>query len=305
MRFAVILNRGGGTLRSLDLGEFAGKMTDMLRTAGHEAEVEIIDGEELMDMLDRAVARADLDVVMIGGGDGSVSAAAGRLMDTDKALAVLPAGTMNLFARSLAIPLQLDAAVEALSGGVIRPVDIASANGKAFVHQFSIGMHPKLIRLREQMEFRSRWGKIHASVKAAIDTLRAPPRMRVQLTIDGEEHERSTNGIGVTNNLFGEGHLPYADDPDGGRLGVYVSVARGRRELAKFFLNMAVGRWEANDQVDIFEAEEVIIKVRSAHKRTGCAVDGELCGLSAETTLRIHKKALKVLVPSDQGGPKP
>ena len=103
------------------------------------------------------------DVVLAGGGDGTVSAAAAALMGKKKALAILPAGTMNLFARGLGIPLSLDAAVEAFADGEVRPVDMASANGRPFVHQFSIGMHAKMVGVRDKMEFGSRLGKMRAS----------------------------------------------------------------------------------------------------------------------------------------------
>ena len=90
-----------------------------------------------------------------------------RLMGKKKALAILPAGTMNLFARSLGIPLTLDAAVQSFADGKVQAVDIATANGQPFVHQFSIGMHAKLVHLREKMDFGSRLGKIRASARAA------------------------------------------------------------------------------------------------------------------------------------------
>src|SRR5690606_33103300 len=110
MRFKVVLNRDGGTLRTFDLDAFVERLHTVLLRAGHEVEVAVITGNELEDALDAAL-ESDCDVVMVGGGDGTVSAAAGRMMAQDKALAVLPAGTMNLFARSLAIPLDLDEAV--------------------------------------------------------------------------------------------------------------------------------------------------------------------------------------------------
>ncbi|MEO4000668.1 diacylglycerol kinase family protein [Mesorhizobium sp. CAU 1732] len=296
MRFQVILNRDGGTLRTLDLDQFSTRMRQTLEDAGHTVKVDIVPGSEIEATLDTAL-RSRCDVIMVGGGDGTVSSAAGKLNGSKKVLAILPAGTMNLFARSLAIPLQLDQAVASFADGEVRAVDLASANGRIFIHQFSIGMHAKLIKLREKREFASRLGKIRASVQAGFGTFFRPPRIRVAMTIDGKEMTFSTAGIGVTNNLFGEGHLPYADTPDGGVLGVYVTRARRKRDLARFFFNMALGRWRANDQVDIFSAKTVTVKLASHHKRLGCAMDGELCKLSEVTELEILPGALKVLAP--------
>lgn len=296
MRFQVILNRDGGTLRTLDLGEFSSHTRQTLEDAGHSVKVDIVAGTDIESALDKAL-KSRCDVIMVGGGDGTVSSAAGKLNGAKKILAILPAGTMNLFARSLSIPLQLDQAVAAFAGGEVLAVDLASANGRIFVHQFSIGMHAKLIKLREKRAFASRLGKMRASVQAGFGAFFRPPRIRVAMTVDGKEMTFSTAGIGVTNNLFGEGHLPYADTPDGGVLGVYVTRARRKRDLARFFFNMALGRWRENDQVDIFSAKTVTVKLTSHYKRLGCALDGELCDLSEVTELEILPGALKVLTP--------
>lgn len=197
MRFQIILNRDGGTLRTLDLDGFAAAMRGVLEAASHEVAIAVIAGDELEAALDDALASA-CDVVMVGGGDGTVSAAAGRLTGSDKALAILPAGTMNLFARGLGIPLRLEDAVAAFAHGRMRAVDVASANGRPFVHQFSVGLHAKLIRLRQKRSFSSRLGKIWASVRAGLEALFRPPRLRIALEIDGVPTELSTAGIGVT-----------------------------------------------------------------------------------------------------------
>ena len=297
MKFHVILNRDGGSLKTLDIDAFAEDVRAQLEAGGHQVEVEAVSGSELETRLDLAV-HGPAEVVMAGGGDGTISAAAGRLCGTGKALAVLPAGTMNLFARSLGIPLDLRAAVAAFVDGHVRTVDLGIAGDRHFVHQFSVGLHAKLIRLREKREFGSRLGKIRASMQAGLDAFLRPPRMRVELELDGKTLRVLTSSIGITNNLFGEGHLPYTDTPDGGVLGVYVTRARRRRDLLKFVANMALGRWRANDQVEIRSAKGVVVRLAGPHARFGCAIDGELCELEPETTVRIMPGSLRVLVPS-------
>ena len=182
-------------------------------------------------------AASHADVLLAGGGDGTASAAAGMLMGKKKALAILPAGTMNLVARGLGIPLSLDGAVQAFAEGEVMPIDVASANGHPFIHQFSIGMHAKMVDLRDKMTFGSRLGKMRASMRASLATLLDPPSLKVLLKVGDAEIMTRATAISITNNLFGEGHLPYADQPDGGVLGVYVTVARERGQLLRFFLN--------------------------------------------------------------------
>lgn len=303
MRFLAVLNRDGGTLRGMDLDAFSAAIKEALTDAGHSIETHIVAGDEVVEALNKAARKQSVDVVLAGGGDGTISAAAAALKDKKKALAILPAGTMNLFARSLGVPQTLDTALKSFAEGEIKPVDVASANGRIFVHQFSIGMHATMVRLRDKMEFRSRLGKIGASVKAAYTTIMNPPAMIVSLEIGEAEIVTRTTGIGVTNNLFGEGHLPYADHPDGGVLGVYITVARQRGELLSFMLNMARGKWRDNQQVEIHQAERVVLKIRSAKAAFKCVIDGELSGLEPETVLKIHPKSLRVLVPKTSDRP--
>lgn len=299
MRVAAILNRDGGSLRTRDLDLFAEAIREAFHAGGHRVDVRVVEGREIVAALEQAVSSPEWDIVMAGGGDGTVSTAAGLLMETDKVLAVLPAGTMNLFARSLGIPLALEEALEAFASGTVRQVDVASANGTAFVHQLSIGMHPKLIQLREQQQhFSSKLGKMRASLEATLWALLRPPRFRARLVLDGEEWITSTSSIGITNNLFGEFHLPYADDPAGGLLGVYVTKGRTRWELAKFLFYVAIGRWSGNDQVEIRQAREVRVELLTPHHHFGCAIDGEIFELEKTTTLKIHPGVLRVLVPA-------
>lgn len=298
MRFICVLNRDGGTLRTLDRDAFARQMQETLAAAGHEAETRVVAPRTIEKALKEAAAEPDCDVVIAGGGDGTVSTAARCLMDARPALAILPAGTMNLFARTLGIPLDLEAAVEAFANGVVRKVDMASANGRPYVHQFSIGMHAKLVSLRSRMSFETRLGKMRASAQAAVETILRPPVMRIGIEIDGEEISVDTNGVGISNNVFGEGHLPFADRPDGGELGIYIAQARSRPQMLRLVAGMALGRWRQTEEIKVRTAREIVLHLPPrARRRRACVIDGELCDLEQTTVLKIHPRALKVLVP--------
>lgn len=301
MNFLMILNKDGGTLRSLDAGEFAERACRTLESAGHSVRSRIVAGKQVVAALKEATGDKGIDVVMAGGGDGTVSAAAAGVMGSAKALAILPAGTMNLFARSLGIPLSLDDAVAAFAAGHLRAVDIATANGKPFVHQFSVGMHPRIVEMRSRMEFSSRLGKIGSSLRAALDSVRDPVQLKVKLEMPHTEIIATTTGISISNNLYGEGHLPYADRPDGGTLGVYITSAKYRRHLLLLCLTAAFGRWRTSEQVEIHQTDAVLLKIES-RRRQRCVIDGELQPLGPETEIRIHPRGLKVLVPAGEVG---
>ncbi|MDG4888598.1 MULTISPECIES: diacylglycerol kinase family protein [unclassified Mesorhizobium] len=297
MRFAAVLNKDGGTLRTTDVAAFADRVRELLEAAGHSVQIDIVAGGEIATALEKAIARRTVDVVLAGGGDGTVSTAASLLMNKKKALAILPAGTMNLFARSLGIPQTLEAALKAFTDGEVKAVDMATANGRPFVHQFSIGMHARMVQLREKMDFGSRLGKMRASVRAAWATIKNPRTLKVTLTIGKTDIITRATGIGISNNLFGEGHLPYADNPAGGVLGIYVSVARRRRDLVKLLLAMLRGRWRQSEHVEIHQADKAVLKIHSSPTKFKAVMDGELVKLERETTVEIHPATLNVLVP--------
>ncbi|RRI04964.1 diacylglycerol kinase family lipid kinase [Mesorhizobium tamadayense] len=298
MRFAAVLNQDGGTLRTADISAFADRLRRTLEAAGHSAQIEIVAGSNIGAALEKAIAKRNIDVVIAGGGDGTISTAASLLMNKKKALAILPAGTMNLFARGLGIPQTLDAALKSFADGEVMAVDVASANGQPFVHQFSIGMHARMVQLRENMVFGSRLGKMQASVRAAWATIKNPRSFKVTLSIGKAEIVTRTTGIGISNNLFGEGHLPYADNPAGGVLGIYVSVAHRRHHMAKLLLDMLRGRWRDSEHVEIHQADKAVLKIHSPTKKFSAVMDGELVGLERETVIEIHPRALNVLVPA-------
>lgn len=298
MRFAAVLNREGGTLRTTDLDALAGQMRSVLEAWGHRLDIDIVGGGDISAALAEAAGRRGVDVVLAGGGDGTISAAAATMVGGGKALAVLPAGTMNLFARGLGIPTALDAALASFASADVAAVDVATANGRIFVHQFSIGMHARMVRLRQSMGFGSRLGKMRASVQAAWRTINSPRAMQVAMTIGEAEVMTRTTGIGVTNNLFGEGHLPYADNPAGGVLGIYVMAARERGDLARLLFDVARGRWRDSAHLEMHQSNRVVLKIRSGIAGLGAVMDGELVPLERQTTIESLPGALKVLVPS-------
>ncbi|MFJ5959090.1 lipid kinase [Pseudarthrobacter oxydans] len=114
---------------------------DMLRSAGLpiSAVHQVLSGTELAGTLDRVVAEGH-DLVVVGGGDGTVSFAAGRLAGTGIVLGVLPLGTANDLARTLEIPADLPGACAALAGGKVVDIDMGRVNGHPFLNVASVGL---------------------------------------------------------------------------------------------------------------------------------------------------------------------
>ena len=298
MRFRAILNRDGGALRSLDADAVGARIADAFDDAGRIAEACVVEGGELMDALAAAADDASLDGVIIGGGDGSVSAAAATAWRSGKAIGVLPAGTMNLFARSLGLPLDIDAAIPALATAEARQVDIGLANGRPFVHQYSVGLHARIIRAREGAPYRSRMGKMWASLSALGREIAREHTVRAEIRADDTRMRGRYAWLAVSNNPYGEGHLPYADGLERGVLGLYRAGRLTRAAAVRLAADLTVGTWNANPKLRTAVARRVEIAFERLDRGDRASLDGELIPLEAKVEVEIRPGALRALVPA-------
>ncbi|WP_062219360.1 diacylglycerol/lipid kinase family protein [Aureimonas sp. D3] len=299
MKVHAILNRGGGTLRTMDLDVLSALIVDEFKLHGHEIDIDILTGDELIDRIRANARRNDLDVLMVGGGDGTVSAAAAAVAGTPVSLGVLPAGTMNLFARSLDIPMELEQAVRALANGRIVEVDIAAVNGEHFIHQFAVGLHARMVRTRDKLDYGSKVGKMWASVKAIVSATQSLPLVDLEIVIDGKRESIRTPAVAISNNIYGEGHLPFADDPQAGKLGVYLMRSTDRVAMLKMTMDMMRGAWKANKDLTVTEADSIRIVYGGRKTVKRAVMDGELKDLARVSDVTMHRRGLKVLVPED------
>jgi len=297
MHFIAIFNRDGGTFRTVDMAAFTANAARIFEEAGHTIDCRPVAGGELIPELERAASDPASDALLAGGGDGTISAAAGICFRHEMPLAVLPAGTMNLFARSLKVPLNLEQALKALAEGEPGRVDIATANGRPFVHQYSVGMHSRLVRIRDGMTYHSRIGKMLASVRAATETMSRPLVFDAEIrTANGIENRRAT-AISISNNVLGEGHVPYAEQVDQGVLGVYVFKPMPPVELARLAFSLLVGTWKEHPLVSERQVEQVTLSFPHRKASAKAVIDGELIDLDKRVELKVHPGALQVIVP--------
>jgi diacylglycerol kinase family enzyme len=297
MRFIGILNRDGGTFRATDMADFVERAAAIFEEAGHSLECRVVEGKKLIKELERAASDPDADVVLAGGGDGTISSAAATCFHAKKPLAVLPAGTMNLFARTLRVPLNLEEALRAIAAGRLFEVDIATANGRPFVHQYAVGLHARLVRLREELPYQNRWQKIIANVRSVGGALSKQLRFQVDIVTAQGREQRIASGVSVSNNLLAEGHIPFADAVDGGMLGVYLVKPMSRAEALTLIARMMIGRWKDHSRVSEREVREVTLTFPKRKRTARALVDGELIPLPARVELKTHPGALKVFAP--------
>ncbi|PTS86238.1 diacylglycerol kinase [Sphingomonas sp. HMWF008] len=101
------------------------------------------DPKELEATMDAALARKP-DLMILGGGDGTVSGLVDKLVSTDVALAVLPLGTANSFARTLGVPLDIDGAIGVIAGGHFKRIDLGMIDDDYFANGAAIGIAPQI-----------------------------------------------------------------------------------------------------------------------------------------------------------------
>ncbi|SEQ08060.1 Diacylglycerol kinase family enzyme [Devosia sp. YR412] len=304
MRFIAVLNRDGGTLRTMDLDAFCRTAQEVFERHGHALECRIVDGSDVETALRKAASADGVDAVLAGGGDGTISAAAGIAFETGRPLGVLPAGTMNLFARALKMPLGLPEALEAIADGAVVAVDIATANDRTFVHQFSVGIHARLVRIRENMTYSSRVGKMLASLRAIGAAAMNPPQFEAELHTSKGVEKRRVSGIAISNNPLGDRQI-YADGPHSGILGVYIAAPLTTMALFKLAVDVFLGTWRDSPMVSEKEVEEVTLHFPVRKRGAQAVIDGELINLDRSVTLKVHPGALKLVLPKTAETPEP
>lgn len=112
------------------------------------------DDETISDVILR---ERDCDLVIVGGGDGSLNAAAKGLMETGLPLAILPLGTANDFARTIGIPADPVEAARRLASYEVQPIDLGEVNGHLYFNVASIGFSAELAQQLSSAA-KKKWG---------------------------------------------------------------------------------------------------------------------------------------------------
>ena len=292
----MVLNQDSGALRDGDPDAMIRTITDILHLNRYKPEMKLAKAADIEQALQAAMRGHK--TVLVGGGDGTISTAASIFAGQKIVLGVLPLGTMNLFARALGIPLQLDAAVTALVTGSKHRIDIGEVNGRTFVHHVTLGLHPRIVAGRKRQSYRSRLGKKVAWLKVWWKLVRRAPRMRLAVAVDGERIKLKTASLIIANNPFIEklGGLPHSDVPDRGKLALYAARTRDWRELLAMSAQASLGKWESNSRLDFLEGAE--ISIAAEPKRLRVSIDGELDYLQTPLRAKIVPNALCVLCPA-------
>ena len=301
MRATVLMNAASG-VKDRKVDEEAERIRAGLAANGVDATVLQVPGPELTDAA-RQAAKDGADVVVMAGGDGTMSAGAAALADSGCRMGVVPLGTLNHFARDLGIPQDLDAAVAVVATGVTRRVDVGDANGRIFLNNASIGFYPHAVKEREKQQEQEGRGKWLAMARAILNTLRKFPVVRVTLKLPAGETRIDTPLVFIGNNRSEMTLLALGkrEKLDGGELWLYVASDRGRMGLVSLALRTAIGRLDqARDFVGMAVPE---LTIEDRRRRIHIAFDGEVTEVDSPLRCRIRPGALTVIVPAPEAAP--
>jgi diacylglycerol kinase family enzyme len=237
------------------------------------------------------------EIVVAGGGDGTINSVGSAILGTDKTLGVLPLGTLNHFAKDMNIPLNLDAAVETIIKGQTVKVDVGEFNGRMFLNNSSLGLYPSIVRERQKHE-RLGSGKWPAFVWAALAVLKRYPFLDIRLQVDGKELTTRTPFLFVGNNEYEMETLNVGARQvlDAGVLSLYMTHRTGRLGLVRLALRALFGGLNQEKDFMALTTEELSIETKK--RRLRVALDGEVTVVEPPLHYRIRKRALAVRVPA-------
>ena len=230
MKLFVVLNCAAGALLVGDQTELSRMISEAFQVRDVEADIVCARGGDIADMVRFARDRAEFDGVVIGGGDGTISAATDVLIGSNKPLGILPLGTLNHFARDLGIPPTVEAAIAVIAAGHIRAVDLGSVNGAIFVNNSSVGVYPYMVADRDRRRSAFGLSKWPAMALAGLRVLKRFPFRRLTMNAEGSATRYRTPILFVGNNeydlsLFSLGRRQQLNL---GRLQIYVVRAQSR-----------------------------------------------------------------------------
>jgi diacylglycerol kinase family enzyme len=290
----VLLNRGGGAFVADP--QLRKKVAAALKAAGVDAKIEMIDGGDC-EVRAKAIAERGDPLLVVGGGDGTIGAAASAMVGSKTVLGILPLGTLNHFARDLGLPADHTETARLIAAGKSRRVDVAEMNGRIFINNSAIGLYPLMVVDRDMQRERLGRSKRLAMIVASMRTLARFHRHRLALTVNGKKRLVDTPLLFVGNNdyridIAAPGKRESLDD---GQLCVLVMRKKSASGLIAASIRALFNRARADDMVQLDGVER--LTVGSARSQLRVSLDGEVVRAEPPLEYRIRKKALRVIAP--------
>ena len=296
LRCAVIYNPA----RVSDWPGFRRSIAYELRTRGWDAAIWL---ETTADDPGRGAARraieAGVDLVITAGGDGTVRLVAAELAETGIPFSVIPAGTGNLLAKNLGIPLDERAAMDVAFDGRIRPVDVVRVTidderTDHFVVLAGIGIDAMIMQ-DTNPELKRAVGSVAYFVAAARNANH--PALHAKITIDdGDPIRRRAHVLVLGNVGYLQANIPLIPDakPDDGLLDLLIASPRGASDWPRLIARVLTRRERGVDELERMTGSKIRIEVAEGEH---FELDGDAAGRLHTMTAEILPGALHIRVP--------
>jgi len=237
------------------------------------------------------------DVVAASGGDGTINMVAGLLAGKEIALGILPAGTLNHFAKDLNIPLTPEGSVSVIANGNTTLIDTAEVNGRLFLNNSSIGFYPLALKKRnaQQLRFgRSKWLSMFYGLYTVFKRF---PLYAVRINTGKEISVFRTPILFVGNNEYSVELLTIGSRKllTGGKLCLYYLKSNTRFRMFKVAIAAFFNMLKESDELEMKLIDEV--EVESAKKKIHVSIDGEVEEFAPPLHYKVISKNLKVVIP--------
>lgn len=248
---------------------------------------------DLLQEMVRGAVEEGAPMVIVGGGDGSLSGTVDELVGKTCVFGVLPLGTANSFARTLGIPLDLDGAVAVIASGRRRRIDLGMIGHDYFVNAASLGLSPMIgetvpHRLKRYL---GRIGYLLWAVKCSFG-FRA---FRLLIVNGGEERRMWATEVRILNGPYHGGvELSEQADVDSGELVIQAVVGRSHARLAWDWYAKFFKLRDRNAHTEEFRGHSFRIETRP---RQRISIDGEVLA-KTPAVAKVAAGAIDVAVPA-------
>lgn len=243
----------------------------------------------------RALAKG-AEVIFVWGGDGTVQLCIDALAETKAVLAILPAGTANLLATNLNIPIDISKAVSVGLQGTRRSLDTGSFNGEHFAVMAGTGFDAFVIKEASD-KLKNRIGRL-AYFYSGTKNLSAR-RVKAVIEVDGKEYFKGkVSCVFVGNVSKGMGGIEVFKDakPDDGVLELAVVTAKNPIDWARTLGRVTQGKAEKSPFIELTHGKEFRFTFK---RRLLYEIDGSERKAVKKMHIKVHPSSITICVPTD------
>jgi len=262
-----------------------------------EAGINLVDAVDVEDPKDirsivRQVIQDGAPMVIVGGGDGSLSGVVDEFVGTDCVFAILPLGTANSSARSLGVPLDLDGAIEVIAHGKRKQIDLGMIDQDYFVNAASLGLSPIIGETVPDglKRYLGRFGYLFWAIKC----LAAFRPFKLIIDDGTQKHRLWSTEVRILNGSY-HGGLELSDNAkiDSGQILVQAVVGKSKYRLAWDWYAKAFKLRDRNANAREFTGASFQLETIPKLK---ISIDGEVLA-TTPVQVRVATKAIEVACP--------